>query len=151
MESHSSIHLKFHPHLPLFKNFALCLGDHPISFPQWKDKGINTLSENISVNALRSFFFSQTWILISTYPALPFSSTCNSAVPYGHTESPGEKTWSLIQFIKYVDTHSSLSVQKKLCKWIVSPSTINWNIVWSKIDLSSRNPNHQMIHYNFLL
>ena len=31
----------------------------------------------------------------------------------------------------------------------MAPSTINWSIVWSKIDLASRNPNHQMIHYNF--
>ena len=29
-------------------------------------------------------------------------------------------------------------------------SSINWNTVWKKIVLSSRNPNHQMIHYNFV-
>ena len=32
----------------------------------------------------------------------------------------------------------------------IAPSSINWSIVWSKLDLSSRNPNHQMIHYNFI-
>ena len=29
----------------------------------------------------------------------------------------------------------------------LSISTISWTIVWLKIDLSSRNPNHQIIHY----
>ena len=47
--------IKFHPHLPLFNNFALGLGGHPISFPQWRDKGINTLSGIIADNALRTF------------------------------------------------------------------------------------------------
>ena len=73
----------------------------------------------------------KTWNLISTYLALLFSSTYNSAVPYGHTESPGGKTWNLIQSIKYVEiflpkawclpfTRSFLNTQKKLCNWIVA-------------------------------
>ena len=53
--SHSSTHLKFHPHLPLFNNFSLCLGGQLISFPQWSDKVINTLSDITSENTLRSF------------------------------------------------------------------------------------------------
>ena len=54
-------------------------------------------------------------------------------------------------------TRSFLNAQKKTLqldsRWshdlAMAPSTINWSIVWSKIDLASRNPNHQMIHYNF--
>ena len=45
----------------------------------------------------------KTWNLISTYRALLFSPTYNSAVPYGHTEFPGGETGNLIQSIKYVE------------------------------------------------
>ena len=30
------------------------------------------------------------------------------------------------------------------------PEDINWNAVWANMSLASRNPNHQMIHFNFI-
>ena len=90
--------IKIPSSLSLFNDFALCLGGHPISFPRWRDKGINTLSDIIADNALRSFQD------LKSHFNLPGTSF-NSAVPYGHVESPGEKMWSLTQFIKYVVVH----------------------------------------------
>lgn len=62
---------------------------HPISFRQWSDRGINTLSDIISDSILRSFQG-----LKSQYnlPGISFFSTYNSVMPYGN----------LTQFIKSV-------------------------------------------------
>ncbi len=35
---HARIDLKWHKHSPIFNNFALLIGNAPVSFLQWKDK-----------------------------------------------------------------------------------------------------------------
>ena len=133
MESHSSTHIKFHPHLPLFNNFSLCLGGQLISFPQWSDKVINTLSDITSENTLRSFQDLKSHFNLpgtSFFFYLQLRSALRAyRVPWG-------ETWNLIQSIKYVEiflpkawcppfTRSFLNAQKQLCSWIVAGAMIS--------------------------
>ena len=132
-----STHLKFHPHLPLFHNFSLCLGGHPIFFPLWSDKGINTLSDITSDNTLRSFQVLKSHFNLpgtSFFFYLQLRSALRAyRVPWG-------ETWNLIQSIKYVEiflpmawcplfTRSFLNAQNKLCSWIVTGAMISqWHL-----------------------
>ena len=166
VESHSSNHFKFHPHLPLFNNFALCLGGHPMSFPQWRDKGINTLSDIMSDNALRSFQDLKSHYNLpgtSFFFYLQLRSALRAyGVPWGENMVPhpihkicgSSSTKGLVSALyTFMSKHAEKPLQVD-SRWShdlsIAPSSINLSIVWSKLDLSSRNPNHQMIHYNFI-
>lgn len=164
VESYSKTHLKYHSYLPLFNNFDLCLGKQPISFPQWSDKGINTLSDITSDNTLRSFQDLKSHYDLpgtSFFFYLQIRSALRAyGVPWGEKLEchPIQNIClSTKDLISNLYTYIAKCVEKPLhvdALWSrdlsITPSTINWTTVWAKTVLSSRNPNHQMIHYNFI-
>ena len=132
MESHSSTHLKFHPHLPLFNNFSLCLGGHPIFIHQWSDKGINTLSDITSDNTLRCFQdLKSHFNLPGTYFFFYLRSALRAyGVPWGKNLEPHPihkicGNLSTQGLVSALYTFLSKRTEKKLCSWIVAGAMIS--------------------------
>ena len=99
VETYSKTHLKYHSHLPLFNNFDLCLGKHPISFPQWSDKGINTLSDITSNNTLRSFQDLKSHYNLPGTSFFFYLQIRSALRAYG---VPWEKNWNVTQYKRFV-------------------------------------------------
>ena len=125
--------IKIPSSLSLFNDFALCLGGHPISFPRWRDKGINTLSDIIADNALRSFQDLKSHFNLPATSFFFYLQLCSALrayrVPWGENLEPHPiikyvvvhlpKAWSPLF------THFYLNMQKNLCKWIVDGAMIS--------------------------
>lgn len=140
------------------------MGGRPISFPHWSDKGIHTLSDITSNKTLRSFqdlksqynlpgtsffFYLQIRSALRAY-GVPWGENLECHPIHNICLSNRGLTSKLYTYIAKgaekplpVDTIWSHDLS-------ITPSTINWTTVWSKTVLSSCNPNHQMIHYNFI-
>ena len=99
-ESHANINMRYHTHLPLFNNPAICIGGRPISFPQWNHKGIHILSDIVSQNILQSF---QELSSLYNLPGTSFFFYLQLRCALRGYEVPwGEKLKTIIPSIKYV-------------------------------------------------
>ena len=55
VQQFAKIHSKIFRQSPIFHNFSLLIDGKPISFPQWSDKGVNTLQDIIGIQGLLEF------------------------------------------------------------------------------------------------
>ncbi len=156
---------KFHPYVPLFNNHSISICGNPISFSSWSGKGIHILSDIIHENRLRAFqelkqmfnlpgntffFYLQLRSAFNAY-GVPWGTNMDTPTLYrlytsGSHRKPVSKLYDLLR--------QSLIHQLSICNtWAhdLKQTNINWSRVWSNIRLSSRNPDHQMIHYNYVL
>ena len=151
----------------MFNNHALLSAECPfVVFHKWKDKGINTVADLCLDHSPRSFTeLSLTYDLPrnSFFFHLQIQSALKAfGVPWGEVLEPHP-------LVKLCSSGSSKGLVSKFylfcikaaekplllaSRWehdlSISPADINWSSVWANISLSSRNPNHQMIHFNFV-
>ena len=168
IESHTNTHLKFHSYLPLFQNYAIRVEGRPISFPQWKKNGINTISDICTDGEMRLFQDLEGCYGIpgtSFYGWLQLREALKEyGVPWGpslsldthalHKLCTAKNPKGLVANLYSLISKSVEKPSLVNASWSrdlsISPSLINWKTVWKNIKLSSRNPNHQMIHYNYV-
>lgn len=55
VQQFAKIHTNFFHQSPIFCNFRLLIDENPISFPQWSNKGVNTLQDIIGKQGLLEF------------------------------------------------------------------------------------------------
>lgn len=157
---------KWHDQTPLFYNPSLRKGDSYFVAHQWTNCGLHTLGDIMDDNGLRTFsdlkdiynlsgssFFlylqlrsamrayGVPWSKPPSHPLLSFIKKI-SAFPKGHV--------SLIYKDLFQRTSTPLPVTQAWNSEFDTKQSINWVEVWGNISLASRNPNHQMIHFNFI-
>ena len=154
----------WHTQTPIFRNNNFRLGGKPVIFPHWSDHGINNFSDILDNDGLRSFtdlkntfnlpgsslfFYFQIRMAMKTY-----------GVPWG-SPLPFHPLFRLLERGRSGGLVSSIykSIQKAICTqmgittiWDVdlTPVQTNWKRVWDNIPLSSRNQNHQLIHFKMI-
>ena len=161
VEKLCNITTQWHLNTPIFNNYKLRIGGKPIQFPQWRDRGIHLLSDIYDEKGLctfqdikssfnlqnTSFFF-----YLQIRAALKAQS-----VPNELSEHP---LFELLHKLKTrgVVTTIYQHILKNSYKPLVLDAiwrrdipdldpNLDWNDVWSNIISSSRNPDHQLIHY----
>ena len=152
---------------PIFHNYKLLTGNKPFTFPQWQQKGIHILDDIINNSGLRTFQDLQLSYNLPGSSFFLYLRLRSAMKAYGVTWrntlhlhplhnlfGKNVRTRGLV-FLIYITllcvAYKPLSIQViwekelKLCH-----DQIDWQTVWDNIISSSRNPNHQLIHYNFI-
>ncbi len=99
--------------------------------------------------ALYSFFYWQLW-----------AAMCAQGVPWGanleihplHSILGTKDKNNFNNLDKFITktSYKPLPLNRLRMSDINTLSDLDWHIIWSNISLSSRNQNHQMIHYKFI-
>lgn len=155
---------KWHCHFPLFNNNGFLSGNAPFRCPQWADCNITTLGDLYDDKGLRTF---QDLTSIYNIPASTFyfylriRSAINALGIPLNTKLPVHPVRNVIYFNDFIPSSASAIysfIMKKLYKplgvvavWSkdleqeLDDTFADWT--WEIINMSSRNPNHQMIHW----
>lgn len=156
---------KYYSQSPIFHNYSLQIGRKTISFPPWERQGVHTLGTIIGSNGLREFKDLQGAYNLpaaSFYFYLQLRAAMRAhGVPWGHTLENHplhaimikEKNNGIVSdlykcIIKASYKH--LPIEQLWKVELKDNSEWNWARIWHNVCLSSRNPNHQMIHYKFI-
>ncbi len=159
--------IKWHSDTPIFRNKLLLIGGEPIIFPPWQNRGIHNLSDIYNEDGLRSFhelrqihnlpgtsffFYLQLRTALRTY-----------GVPWNQTllTHPLQHFLNIVKVKKGFVSRIYNELQGRLAGpagnvlvWNIDIKdlgiSINWQRVWSNIPLTSRNHNHQLIHYKLI-
>jgi len=151
---------------PIFNNHLLLIEKKPIVFPQWSNRGVCVLNDIIGEQGLRAFHdLKKAYNLPGTsfffYLQLR-TAMCAQGVPWGiklgnhplHEicATKGKIKGIVSEVYKFITTASCKPLSLiRLWKTDINISEDpDWGAVWSNISLSSRNPDHQMIHYRLI-
>uniref|UniRef100_A0AAR2IHE3 Reverse transcriptase domain-containing protein n=1 Tax=Pygocentrus nattereri TaxID=42514 RepID=A0AAR2IHE3_PYGNA len=167
VEKITNVTSMWHKDSPIFHNYKLLTANKPFSFPAWQQNGINTLGDVIGEAGLRTFQDLQSFYnlpgfsfflylrlraAMKTY-GVPWNSPL-SPHPlqhffYGNMETRGLVSAIYITLLK--TTYKPLGIQTIWEKELkLADDQIDWQTVWNNIISSSKNPNHQLIHYHFV-
>lgn len=161
------IDLKWNLFSPVFNNSGLLMGGRPIRFPGWSSRGIHTLGDLFDESGLRSF---QNLCDIFNLPGTSFFfylQLRSSMKTYGVPWQTSLTMHPLHKLICNVSRSRGLvsSLYAFLLESNYGPMSVDalwrsdvpnlvpefsWDTVWSNILLTSRNPDHQQIHLNFI-
>ena len=161
LNKHCNIQEQWFAHSPIFFNALLKIGDSPIFFPLWSNNGVHILSDICNSSGLRSFQDLQNWFSLpgsSFFFYLQLRTAMRTygvpwnSLPVTHPlhlvlSKPfkcGSKIYHFLQKANEEISHAVSLWEKDIS------DNLNWKIIWQNIQLSSRNPNHQVIHYNFI-
>lgn len=165
--NHTKVDLKWHNHSPIFNNFSLLVGKKPISFSLWRDKGVHTFNNLFNVDGLRAFsdiraqydlpgtsffFYLQLRSAMKAY-GVPWGVPLLThplkklLAPQNHTRGLVSKLYKFIS-----DPCLSLPVESVWDRDLtpVLEEDICWDTVWENLHDTSKNPDHQLIHYKFI-
>ncbi len=160
---HARIDLKWHKHSPIFSNFALLIGNAPVSFPQWKDKEVHILTYLYDDNGLRAFNDLQAEYGLpakSFFSYLQLRSSLKAyGVPWGvpllthplhKLLASQQQTRGMVsKLYKFISAPCTLLVESVWCRDISSmgEEEICWDRVGENLRDTSKNPDHQLIHF----
>ncbi len=167
VENATHTQLIWRTHTPIFHNVSPLTGGVPFSSPQWSDKGIHTLSDICNEKGLRTFNDLQ---ISSNLPGFSFflylelrSSMGAYGVPWGQRLylhdlhillNVGVNTGGLVSRLYTLLLKSScgpLAIHQVWERDIDHlGDEVDWTTVWDNLDCTSKNPNHKLIHFNFL-
>lgn len=167
VEKITKVSTKWHKNSPIFHNYKLLTASKPFSFPTWQQKGINTLGDIIDDAGLRTFQDLQSSYNLPGYSFFLYLRLRSAMKTYGvpwnsqlslhplHRYFCGNmKTRGLVSAIYTTllqATYKPLGILTIWEKELKLPDDqIDWQTVWTNIISSSKNPNHQLIHYNFV-
>lgn len=158
---------KWHNHTPIFNNFSLLTGNMPFSFPHWKNRGVNILKDLFNVHGLRAFndlqvefglpgssffFYMQLRSAMRAYGvpwgvALPTHPLRKLLASIGPTRGMVSKLYKFLS-----GPYKSLPVEGIWNRDLneVNDREICWDTVWKNLSGTSKNPNHQLIHYKYV-
>lgn len=153
--------LKFCKNTPLWNNPKLLCGNQPFYHPSWSSRGINTIGDICNTQGLSSFHDLRS----------QFSLTSSSYFVYFQLRS-ALKSWCSLGFpipsnpmlewiAPIIGTPSVSIIYMNLTYCNLKPLTvqsiwnkelgdliIDWDIVWTNINLTSKTLAHQVIHFN---
>uniref|UniRef100_A0A8C1GVL0 Reverse transcriptase domain-containing protein n=1 Tax=Cyprinus carpio TaxID=7962 RepID=A0A8C1GVL0_CYPCA len=149
---------------PIFFNSHLQLGGRPIYFSSWANNGVFTLSDIFGAEGLCSFldvqkifnlpgssffFYLQLRTAMHTY-GVPWNGTLGLH-PFHKVLTGGKGLVSIIYAVLLQASDKPLSLDRVWKQDLTSDNNnLDWHLIWQNLSLSSRNPNHRMIHYNFI-
>lgn len=155
------------PHFPIFNNERLLIGGCHIRFPDWEKKNICTLGDiygeaglltfqNICIKhgipRTSFFFYLQLRSTLKSNGAplqAPLTSHPIRKLFYSVGSTRGFVSRLYWLLLRYAYRPLALDTVWRRDVPDLSP-TFDWDKVWINIGLSSRNPDHQQIHYNFV-
>ncbi len=164
---HVGTDYKWHIHTPIFNNFSLLTGNRPFSFPHWKNRGLNVLKDLYSVNGLRAFndlqaefdlpgssffFYMQLRSAMRAY-SVPWGATLPTHPLRKLLASVGPTRGMVSKLYKFISgPNKPLPVEGIWNKDLngVNDREICWDTVWKNLSGTSKNPNHQLIHYKYV-
>ena len=167
MEKLCNITTLWHTCTPIFNNALLQIGGKPIHFPLWKNHGISTLEDIFDDNGLCSFQAIRHNFNLENTSFYFYLQLRTALKAHG---APIDRNLSKHPFIKYIETKiKATGLVSHIYQFILTnsykPLTLdeiwkkdipeldqdfNWNMVWNNVLLASRNPDHQLIHFNFI-
>lgn len=162
----SNSHVKWHKHFPLFRNHKLLIGNAPFHCPQWESRGVRTLGDVCDENGLRSFqdireqfdlpastFFrylqlkSALWSHRTSLNCVLKPHPVLEVVYHSSQPCSASKIYTFLIKASYKQLGLSAVWSKDL---VLEDQDFFENSAWEIISLSSKNPNHQIIHWKFL-
>uniref|UniRef100_A0A3Q3AUI9 Reverse transcriptase domain-containing protein n=1 Tax=Kryptolebias marmoratus TaxID=37003 RepID=A0A3Q3AUI9_KRYMA len=163
----TNTNLKWHKHSPIFNNFSILIGNKPFSFPRWRDKGVNVLQDLMNNDGLRSFsdlqsayslpgstffFYLQLRSAMKAYGVpwggpLPIHPLQELLASQGQTRGIVSKLYKFIS-----DPRARLPVENIWERDLsfMGDIEICWDTVWENLHNTSKNPDHQLIHFKFI-
>lgn len=154
------------PGIPLFGNQRLQINKKPIQFTAWEERGVSVLGDIFGEHGLMSFeelctkynlprttfyFYLQLRSMLRDLGA-PLRSPLS--------EFPLVKILTSSSFKKFVSRTYKILLSSSLqplglnSVWRADfghiPIDLDWDGVWENVGLSSRSPDHQQIHYNYI-
>lgn len=158
---------RWHSHTPLFNNNQLLIGRQPIRFPQWENKGIHTLGDIYDNSGLRSFQDLSNWYDLPGTSFFFFLQIRAALKAHG---VPWDKPLEFHPFHQFFyDKETSRGFVSNFYRHLLESSykdlpldtvwrrdvpgldtEFDWDLVWENVCLSSRNPDHQQIHLNYV-
>ena len=160
----------WNPYSPIFYNDRLLIGKSPIKFGQcrqWYDKGIHSLGDIFGDRGLYSFeeltfrfnlqhstfyFYLQLRTAMKTY-GVPWQGPLeeHSLIKLLHQARESRKIVSKLYRYFLEKSYCTLPVN---ASWRADIPDLDpdfsWDGVWETVKQSSRNPDHQQIHLNFI-
>lgn len=167
VEKACKISLKWNLHSPIFNNPGLLRGGRPFTCPEWSDRGIRVLGDICGESGLRAFHELREQFALSGASPFFYFQLRSAMKAYGvpwHTAlevhplrrviCATEGTRGLISSLytfMLENTYTPLAVDRI---WRTDLPDLDpefdWKDVWNNILLTSRNPDHQQIHLNFV-
>lgn len=165
--NHTKVDLKWHKHSPVFNSFSLLIGKKPISFPSWRNKGVNVFNDLFNEDGLRAFSDLQAEYDLpgtSFFFYLQLRSAMKAyGVPWGvpllthplhQLCAPQKQTRGLVsKLYKFIsDPRTPLPAESVWSRdlTLVGEVEICWDTIWKNLYDTSKNPDHQLIHYKFI-
>nr|XP_055061237.1 uncharacterized protein LOC129444531 [Misgurnus anguillicaudatus] len=161
----AKISKNFFAQSPIFNNHSLLIENKPIVFPKWSNRGVCVFRDIIGEQGLRAFHdLERSYNLTGTfYFYLQLRAAMRAqGVPWGiefenhplHVivDTKGKMNGIVSVLYKFI-TKASYKPLPLFRLWktdINISQDPDWCTVWSNILLSSRNPDHQMIHYRLV-
>lgn len=159
--------LKWHSHSPIFPNYGLLAGGVPFSITQWSYRGIHILSDVCNEEGLRMFNDLQLSFELPGSSFFLYLQLRSSMRAYG---VPWEQPLYTHELHVILDVGAQTSgLVSKLYNILLSSSCgplhvhliwerdldhhdgdVDWFTVWDNLDCTSKNPNHELIHFNFI-
>ena len=157
--------IPWHKNTPIFRNNRLLIGQRPITFSQWQRCGINTLPDMMSNDGLMTFqelkskfnlpgtsffFYLQLRTAMRTYgvpwndnlPKHPVAEMVTSNITKGFVSHVYGELQKATNTFMGITTIWNVELRDH--------GQVDWRRVWNNIAITSRNYNHQMIHYKLI-
>lgn len=152
---------------PLFNNPNLLIGDQPIQFSEWRERGISVLGDIYADEGLysfqilcskfnlprSSFFFYLQLRLALKAGGVPWQSPLPSHPLHKIVHCTRGTSGLVSRLYRFISQHAHRPLALDTLWRADFPDldpTFDWHKVWSNILIASRNPGHQEIHYNFI-
>uniref|UniRef100_A0A3B1ICK8 Reverse transcriptase domain-containing protein n=1 Tax=Astyanax mexicanus TaxID=7994 RepID=A0A3B1ICK8_ASTMX len=162
----SNLHVKWHKHSPLFRNHNLLIGNAPFVCPQWESRGVSTLGDICDENGLRSFqdiseqfnlprstFFRYLQLKSALWPHRTSLNCVLKPHPMLEVIYPSSQSCSASNIYTFLirASYKQLALAAIWAKDLdLEDPEFFENSAWEVISLSSKNPDHQIIHWKFL-
>lgn len=162
--NHANVDLK---HSPVFNNFSLLIGKKPLSFPLWMNKGINVFKDLFDDDGLRAFsdlraeydlpgssffFYLQLRSAMKAY-GVPWGIPLLTHPLQKLCAPPNQMRGLVSKLYKFIsDPRTSLPVESLWDRDLTSmgEEDICWDTIWENLHDTSKNPDHQLIHFKFI-
>ena len=147
---------------PIFNNHSLLIDKKPILFPQWSDRGVCVFKDIIGEQGLRAFHdLERSYNLPSTFyfylqlrtamraQGVPWAIELGNHPLHVFFDTKGKINGIVSDLYRFITkaSYKPLSLVRLWKTDINTSQDLDWGVIWSNISLSSRNPDHQMIHY----
>lgn len=164
---HADVDLRWHRHSPVFNNFSLLIRKKPVSFPLWRNKGVNIFRDLFDDDGLRAFrdlqaeyglpgslffFYFQLKAAMKAY-GVPWGIALLTHPLHKLCAPPSQTRGMVSKLYKFIsDPRSSLPVENVWERDLPfeGEEEICWDTIWENLHDTSKNPDHQLIHFKFL-